>query len=204
MKRNTAMTPPFRNPVLWLRRFRKRCGYGVHSPFAFGFITEVVYEDLPYYAFDGLDAGLGFWQRFRVKRYLHLLFRLTNFEHPERIVFFDVPEMERRYVCAACPGAVVEDWGEGNSAEEKSLGKIDGKVQKNTDGSAQKTLFVLGRPNDEVLQHLQSDSMLVLSNVHLYKEWWDGLPKVLGFDLYDVGVTFFNKKYNKQDYVVNF
>lgn len=38
-------------PLVWLLRFRHRRGYGVHSPFAFGFITGVVYERGEYYAY---------------------------------------------------------------------------------------------------------------------------------------------------------
>ena len=35
----------------WLLRFRHRCGYGIHSPFAFGFVTGVIYESGQYYAY---------------------------------------------------------------------------------------------------------------------------------------------------------
>ena len=33
--------------VVWLARFRHRKGYGVHSPFAFGYITRTIYAPLP-------------------------------------------------------------------------------------------------------------------------------------------------------------
>lgn len=36
---------------IWLKRFRHRRGYGVHSPFAFDFLTYVVYERGEYYAY---------------------------------------------------------------------------------------------------------------------------------------------------------
>ena len=39
-----------------LSRFRYRCGYGVHSPFAFSLITDVIYEKMPYYAYDLLKV----------------------------------------------------------------------------------------------------------------------------------------------------
>ena len=45
------------NPLVWLMRFRHRCGYGVHSPFAFNFLTGVVYERTPYYAYARLDSA---------------------------------------------------------------------------------------------------------------------------------------------------
>ncbi len=36
----------------WLTRYRHTRGYGVHSPFAFRFITECLGERWPYYAYD--------------------------------------------------------------------------------------------------------------------------------------------------------
>ena len=43
-----------KRPFIWLSRFRYRCGYGVHSPFAFSLITDVIYEKMPYYAYFSL------------------------------------------------------------------------------------------------------------------------------------------------------
>lgn len=40
-----------KRPFIWLYRFRHRCGYGVHSPFAFNLITHVIYETTPYYKY---------------------------------------------------------------------------------------------------------------------------------------------------------
>ena len=54
------------NPWIWLKRFRHRRGYGVHSPFAFAFLTDVVYERNAYYAYHELDASLAWWQRLRM------------------------------------------------------------------------------------------------------------------------------------------
>lgn len=68
----------------WCRRFRHRCGYGVHSPSDFFLITFVVYERLPFYAYSLLHA-----KRKDVVRLSHyrekvdrLLFRLVNYLQP--------------------------------------------------------------------------------------------------------------------------
>lgn len=175
------MTPSFRDPLLWLRRFRKRCGYGVHSPFAFNLLEGVVYETLPYYAFSDLDLLLGWRQRFRVRRYLHLLFRLANYHHPDSIHLMGAQSLEGFYLHNACP-----------------------KAEVNPEGTAGKKLVFLGSPDDAVLPLIQDDTMLLLANVHRYKAWWEALPSVVSFDLYDVGIAFFDKKYNKQSYIVNF
>lgn len=66
-----------------LNRFRHRRGYGVHSPFAYRFITEVLCQPLPYYGYavTGRDPRL------------RLLLRLTAFFAPQRIaVYSATPE----------------------------------------------------------------------------------------------------------------
>ena len=45
------ITLTLKRPFIWLSRFRHRCGYGVHSPFAFNLITQVIYESTPYYKY---------------------------------------------------------------------------------------------------------------------------------------------------------
>ena len=48
------ITLTLKRPFIWLSRFRHRCGYGVHSPFAFNLITQVIYESTPYYKYRDL------------------------------------------------------------------------------------------------------------------------------------------------------
>ena len=203
------MTPLFRDPFLWLRRFRHRCGYGVHSPFAFGFITEVVYEHQPYYAFSVLDEALSWKQRFRVRRYLHLLFRLSNYAHPSDIFSYKADKFELAYVKAACLHARCHEL-ERNSSEDGIIDPLlgarplAGSSGSESDTSSQRRLVFLGSPCQDALKLIDKGTMLVLANVHEYKEWWDGLPSVVSFDLYDVGIAFFDPHYNEHHYIVNF
>ena len=67
----------FRCPLVWLMRVRHRRGYGIHSPFAFGFVTGVVYEDGAYYGYEVIEGGLRWWERWRYRSVLRLLLRLS-------------------------------------------------------------------------------------------------------------------------------
>ena len=63
----------------WCRRFRYRCGYGVHSPSDFFLITSVIYEGLPYYAYDSLKASSGLKSLPHYREKVNkLLFRLVD------------------------------------------------------------------------------------------------------------------------------
>jgi len=71
----------------WCRRFRHRCGYGVHSPSDFFLITSVIYEAGEYYAYRSLrdsapPASLPHY-RGKVNR---LLFRLVNHFRPATLL----------------------------------------------------------------------------------------------------------------------
>ena len=75
---------PIRRCATWIKRFRHRRGYGIHSPFAFNFVTGVVYETGTYYAYQALR------QRYDLTPCKHglrwkdakFLFRLANFQRP--------------------------------------------------------------------------------------------------------------------------
>lgn len=170
------------NPLVWLYRIRHRCGYGVHSPFAFRFITEVIYEKTPFYSYDELDAQLTLMQRMRIRKGLHLLFRISNYKQPNVIVAPREVGLQRHYLQAGCHSAALLD----HFPEEKA------------------DLIFLPQPNDEVASHVGSDTIVILDNLHKHREWFRNLPAVVTFDLYDVGIAFFDPKYNRQDYIVNF
>ena len=71
------------------KRFRYRKGYGVHSPFAFQLITEVIYEKYPYYNYADLESLRSTMSRnegsLRVKL-LKLIFRLVNWQQPDVVI----------------------------------------------------------------------------------------------------------------------
>ena len=64
----------------WINRKRHNRGYGVQSPSAFFFVTQVLRERLPYYAYPTLDRAVG---GNRAKRkHFRELFRITNHLQP--------------------------------------------------------------------------------------------------------------------------
>mgnify|MGYP000426660528 CR=1 FL=1 len=99
-----------KRPFIWLSRFRYRCGYGVHSPFAFSLITDVIYEKMPYYAYSSLkeeqkkmvrECG---WTKGsqKVNRFL---FRLVNRVQPDTIIEVGRPSSTTLYLQSAKPSA---------------------------------------------------------------------------------------------------
>lgn len=99
--------------LLWLVRFRHRRGYGIHSPFAFRFVTGVVYERGCYYAYAPLKRLFRASKAKRKWRWCHyqLLFRLTNFQQPKRVCLVDIEcnALAAAFVRAACPKVDIGD-----------------------------------------------------------------------------------------------
>lgn len=203
----------WKRPFVWLLRFRHRCGYGVHSPFAFDFITNVVYEKTPYYAYQGLAKEekklpparrrRGAGESLKVKR---LLFRLVNRVQPAVIVDAGVPSAASLYLRAAKPGA---DWVEATDLSELFLEQ----------GAPVDFLYVHDFRHAEFVEEVfrvclprtTSRSVFVIEGIaynQAMRELWQRLQKEervgVTFDLYDVGILFFDRTKIKQHYVVNF
>ena len=197
----------------WCLRFRYRCGYGVHSPSDFYLITFVIYEKLPYYAFRTLrkksfTENLPHYRR----KVNELLFRLVN--HLASKTLLEVGTGDSSSICylrAARP-SMNSVTIEGNDCEETlkqmesqlmEWGSVDFLHIAHT--SHYKEVF------DKAMPYMKEASCIVVGNPYetLEKqEWWKSVIQDervrITFDLYDVGLMFFNPKRYKQNYIVNF
>lgn len=77
---------PWRLFLLW----RSGCGFGIHSPFAFRFVTEVLRQPYSYYGYAELPD-----------RRSRLLLRLLVAFRPERVAFYGGDDALRRAVSLA-------------------------------------------------------------------------------------------------------
>ena len=205
-----------RKPWIWLSRFRKRKGYGVHSPSAYSFIRGVVLETTPYYAYEELSRLHPWWVRWGGLYPLQcrrLLFRLANFAEPKAVVLLTEDEVARQYVAAAVPGAEVVSAG---TLGPKGRFTLEEPQSANAEGEAQSANFVLiGKEHLGEAMRLSAGmpeaGMLVCEGIHESreaKEVWraiqDDEHTGVTFDLYTYGVAFYNRKLHKQHYKVNF
>ena len=170
------------NPLVWLMRIRHRCGYGVHSPFAFRFLTDVVYERTPYYAYSTLDASLPLAYSMRRQKGLHLMFRIANWLQPAVAVVPQEVCHERRYLQAGCRHALVMAHAPACGAD----------------------LIVLREPDERAAQMVRAGGVLILDNLQQHREWFRRLPATVTFDLYDLGVAIYEERLTKQHYIINF
>lgn len=201
------------HPWIWLCRFRHRCGYGVHSPFAFHLITHVIYQKSPYYQYKELrekekqmafEKGKGWlYEPLKVKR---LLFRLVNYARPDTVVDAGRLSASSLYLRAARQKA---DY---TGASQLSDLFLEAGVPVDF-----LYLHDYRRPDfvAEVLRIcllcVTDRSVFVVEGIRystaMYRLWRDMQQEnrvVVTFDLYDLGLIFFDRKKNKQHYIVNF
>ena len=198
-------------PWVWLRRFRKRRGYGVHSPFAFNYITRVCNETAPYYKYQELKdmekalrpSKSKEWGKAETMKLKRLLFRMVNRAQPQVLVETGPDTAATLYLQAAKQQMKVIHL---HGAEDLKL--VDGQV----------TDFLYLRLGDISFMHQAFEACLAnasrqlvvaVQGIHKGKplqELWRELKSsaVITFDLYDIGILFFDETYFKQDYIVNF
>ena len=197
----------------WCRRFRYRCGYGVHSPSDFFLITSVMYEGLPYYAYKSLKAvsSTKSLPHYR-ERINKLLFRLVNYFRPASLVEVGqgngdalryMREARRTMTVVALEGLDKENTLPRLKKELTGLKKVDFLHIGFT--PYYKEVFEVAFP------YLHEGSCVVMGDIYASAEreaWWKERMAdervVITFDLYDIGLMLFEGKRFKQNYKVNF
>ena len=185
----------------WLCRWRHRRGYGVHSPYAFHFITDVVYESSAHYAYALLHRRLtaANWYAMRYdtlcglsEKDIRLLFRLVNFCQPSCFLFHGASEVLVDMFRAAAPHA-------------EFLAYLPSEVPTR--------VFIYEDKAHRCLSSLPSifsfGSMMVVRGIHrnaAAETAWKTLKQraevTLTFDLGRFGIALSVEKMVKQDYIV--
>lgn len=188
---------------IWLKRFRKRRGYGVHSPFAFNFLTSVVYEQGSYYAYRELEklhggktCGL---TRYRLKC-RRLLFRLANYVQPDSICLYGCTDRAiADYLQAGCCHATIQH----NPEMSPNNGHRLIYIAENTPPATWEAIATAGG--------LTPQSATIICDIHRNNEAkvaWETIKRHpssgISFDLYDYGIVFYDLRKAKQHYITNF
>ena len=194
-------------PLRWLLRFRHRCGYGIHSPFAWAKVTGVIYERGLYYAYaplltahpmgggrhDGMTLGD-----------LRLLFRLSNDTHPRRghIVIqkgLAAPAAYLRSGCKSCQWTLAD-----NTKPSLPHGEALDFVYLD----APEAWPALAQ---QAVEQLSDGGALVIRGIHRKaadRAAWRRLQAQqqvrVTFDLYEFGLVYVEQRLNKEDYLISY
>lgn len=87
----------------YIQRIGKARGFGIQSPWAFSFVTEIIGERLPYYAYADIDST---YSSARERKFQKLVLRVRNFVYPHPLVIESLSALD-----AAALDAIVEECG---------------------------------------------------------------------------------------------
>lgn len=201
---------PLKHSWIWLKRFGHRRGYGVHSPFAFSFITDVIYGKGNYYAYEALKRRYPLtWRATCHQRMKHrkLAFRLANYVHPQAIhIYGYVGADVMDYMQMACEHATMRV-----ATDQREVLSLNRTHEDETI----LTIAGWGIPPEhweEIVKLASHDtSACLITGIHTNKKactYWTHIKNmkevVVTFDLYSYGIIFFDKEKQKQHYIVNF
>lgn len=89
-------------PSVFLKRINRCRGFGIQSPSDFAFVNEVIYQRMPFYAYEELDREFPDVSWFE-RKICRTLFRISNYAQPKKFVMAaDADTMVERYVRFGC------------------------------------------------------------------------------------------------------
>ncbi len=185
---------------IWLKRFRKRKGYGVHSPFAFHYITELIYDKQKYEAYRTVKAAAK--KRDTNRKSGRLLFRISQRIQPKQILFLgDVESRSLMYIRLGQPDAMILDNPETvNGSCFLDMAFFNIESPQKTEESVVAAMKYAGKESQFIIHGIHSSKQSLAVWKRLMKNAQSGIT----FDLWDLGIILFDKSYIKQDYIVNF
>ena len=185
----------------WLRRIKYCRGFGVQSPSAYRFIRYVINEHYPYYAYDELRKEMPRLDSLTRKR-MELYFRVANFRQASLwLDFCECNDVIATYVGRGCHATQVR-----RITDLRQITADDRiEVLRICPSAGCEALL------EAALQKADDRTLFVIEDIgynDTAKRMWQKLLESditsVSYDLYYLGIAFFDRKRYKANYVVNF
>lgn len=185
----------------WLRRIKYCRGFGVQSPSAYRFIRYVINEHYPYYAYDELRKELPRLDSLTRKR-MELYFRVANFRQASLwLDFCDRNDVIATYVGRGCHATQVR-----RITDLRQITADDRiEVLRICPSAGCEALL------EAALQKTDDHTLFIIEDIgynDTAKRMWQKLIESdltsVSYDLYYLGIAFFDRKRYKNNYIVNF
>ena len=185
----------------WLRRIKYCRGFGVQSPSAYRFIRYVINEHYPYYAYDELRKELPRLDSLTRKR-MELYFRISNYRQAS--LWLDYSRRDdtiATYVGRGCNATQVR--------------RITDLRQITADDRIEVLRICPTAGSEAVLeaalQQTDDHTLFIIEDIgyndtarRLWQKMLESDLTSVSYDLYYLGIAFFDRKRYKNHYIVNF
>lgn len=192
-------------------KLRHHRGHGVHSPFVFNFINNVIEEKYSYYAYDDVAKYL---KENQIEDYYpkinRLIFRIINKFNPQNVIVKDeLPLVLNLYIRAISQYINIINLSQ--KANQTYLFD-ELKYNKNCIFLNFRSSSLLSQPSlDEFVRYISPQSFIIIDGIRTNKDvetFWNKLIRDqrirISLDLYHLGILFFDTKYCKQNYKLSF
>lgn len=187
-----------------IRKIKHRKGFGVHSPFAFSIITEVIEEKLPYYAYSSMQ------RRYDKKslvpfKVVCLLFRLANRFRCRNIAILGDEQYARMPLTEVDSHNSVSVFSDVTSLPMSADVKYDMIVVNQNPFPDESQLL------EWLLSHATPEAIFFAKGIqpkHALETFWDAFSELdevpITMDLFDYGLAIMKPNFFKQHYIVSF
>lgn len=176
----------------WYRYLFCRKGYGVHSPFVYDLITNVIEEKRPYYCYDSLQKKYLALRKkngdFLSRKEYELLFRLANrFKPANSLIVANDNGLSVMYLAASSKDMICRTDIGGVEKQDMIVCLV---FQKNI--------------VNQLIEYAKEDTVMAVYNIRKDRALWKTVcadVKVsVSIDLGRLGLLFFNPKLHRKTY----
>ncbi len=183
--------------IVWLRRMSHSRGFGVQSPSAYRFIRYVLCEHYPYYGYAELRREYPSLP-WLVRKRMELYFRIANYRQANCLISNgDDTPLLMSYVGRGCRRTRIV------AEMERKEGRVE--IARVCPKEGSEALL------DRLLDYTDSNSIIVIEDIaedktaqRMWQRLLDSKKVSVSYDLYWVGVAFFDIERYKTNYIVNF
>ena len=165
--------------LVWLSRIGHCRGFGIQSPTDYWLVRYVINEHWPYYQYAAFENEEDWLTRKLGQLYL----RMANWRQPTVIE----SDSYRDYFHAGC--------------QKATFGESSELVRMTLDGDYRQRLA-------SIYNKVYDDTVLIVEGLWQNRTFWNEIKAdgraVITFDLYYCGIVLFDKKRQKQNYIINF
>jgi hypothetical protein len=204
-----------------LKRLRTAKGFGVHSPFAYNFITNVLFEKHPYYAYSDIPLYLSEKRIDTLISSVHQLsFRLVNFFRPKNVLIvgeeqdYALPlfieaalhevricyltDQETKSKMIEIYEGTMEFWHEFRLEPIDAIIVDMHSLPKTCDITTENLLKISNNQTFWIIRHINADK----ESRRFWKDIQNDPSIALTFDMHQDGIVILNSSYYKLNYLV--
>ena len=176
---------------IFLKRIRHCAGFGVQSPTDYAFVREVIYERWPYALYTELKARFHGTDSFLLKL-SQLLLRVSNYAQASQIgVIGNLPPVMEAHLKAGCRKSDILKM----PIQPPSLLPRGGEI-----------LDSIVVSKDSLPRKGWGGAPPLVIATELNEQWHEYISQehIISFDLYYLGIAFYDEKRYREEHVINF